>query len=179
MLKNTSNAYGLIAKLFHWSVAILIISLLGVGLWMGGLDIETAPYKYDVYGLHKSFGIVVLALMIGRFCWRIYNTSVAPHANHKTWERHLAKVAHVLLYVMAFTMPLSGWGMSSAGGHAVSLFGLPMPALVPENKDLGGIFHTIHGYGGWFLIGLVSLHVFGALKHHFVDRDDTIKRMVK
>ncbi len=177
MLKNTSSSYGVGAKLFHWAVALIIITLLGVGLWMSGLDVKTTPYKFYVYGLHKSFGIVVLLLMIGRLCWRIYNTKVSPHANHKKWERSLAKIVHTLLYVLAFTMPLSGWAMSSAGGHPVNFFGLPLPALMDKNEQWGGIFRDVHEYVGYSLIGIIVLHAVGALKHHFMDRDDTLKRM--
>lgn len=179
MLKNTSHTYGLIAKLFHWCIALFIISLLGVGLWMSDLDIATAPYKFEVYALHKSFGIVVLCLMVGRLCWRVYNMNVMPHANHQKWERHLAKIVHALLYIVAFIMPLSGWAMSSAGGHGVKLFGLPLPSLMDKNPELGAIFKGIHEFGGYLLIGIVALHALGALKHHFIDRDDTLKRMIK
>lgn len=178
MLKNTTTTYGLLAKIFHWVIGLGIIALLGIGIWMEGLDVQEAPYKFEIYGLHKSFGIVILALMIGRFCWRVYSAPVGHHANHKVWEQKLAAIAHTLLYVTAFAMPLTGWAMSSAGGHGVNLFGLQLPDIVPENKEWGRMFNQWHGYIGYAMIGIIGLHVAGALKHHFIDRDSTLKRML-
>lgn len=178
MLKNTEHHYGAIAKIFHWVIGLAIIALLAVGIWMEGLDVQEAPYKFEVYGLHKSFGIVVLVLLVGRLCWRVYSQSVKAHDNHQAWERHLAKFAHIMLYVTAFAMPLTGWAMSSAGGHGVSLFGLDLPDIVPENRELGRFFNQTHGIIGYAMIALIGLHVAGALKHHFIDKDTTLKRML-
>lgn len=178
MLKNTPDRYGLIAQLFHWTLAVLMISLLGMGMYMSDLP-STDPNKFPLYGLHKSFGITVLILFVGRLFWRLYNAGL-PQSNpkHAKWERRLAHAVHVLLYVTAIAMPLSGWGMSSAGGHPVSLFGLALPPLVPKDPALGAFFSGAHSVIGWMIIGLVALHVIGALKHYFIDKDGTISRML-
>lgn len=176
MLKNLSNQYGTLAKSFHWIVALAIIGMIPFGWYMG--DMERGPERAEMYGLHKSIGITVLLLMIARVCWRIYNGKL-PRDNpaHPKWERMLANTVHALLYVCALAMPLTGWGMSSAGGHDVFWFGIPVPPLVEPNRELGGLFSSIHSAAAWAVISLVSLHILGALKHHFVDKDGTILRM--
>lgn len=176
MLKNTSTAYGNVAKLFHWIIGLGIIAMLAFGLYMEGLPPE--PSKFALYGIHKSVGIMLLILMGGRVLWRLYTGAPNQIAAHPKWECMLAVSIHYLLYIAAILMPLSGWAMSSAGGHPVSLFGLPVPPLVPENKEWGSIFNAAHSFLGWVLIVSISLHVLGTLKHVFIDRDETLKRML-
>lgn len=177
MIKNSADRYGIVAQLFHFMVAVAIIGLLALGLYMADLP-GTAPNKYPLYALHKSFGIAVLILMIGRVCWKAYNSGL-PLDNplHAKWEKLLAHSVHVLLYLTAFLIPISGWVMSSADGHPVALFGLPLPALVAENKQIGGLAKEAHELLAYATIGLISLHVIGALKHQFVDRDGIFGRM--
>ncbi len=175
MWKNTPDAYGLIAKSFHWVVALLIIGLLCLGFYMEGLQ---GPDRGQFYGIHKSFGLMVLMLIVCRFVWRQYTGVPRDNPAHPKWERTLADIVHYALYAAAFLMPLSGWGMSSAGGHPVMFFGLPVPPLVSPDKVLGAYFSAMHSVLAWTIITLVSLHVLGALKHHFIDRDDTLRRML-
>lgn len=177
MLKNTPERYGVIAQIFHLLVAVLIIGLLAVGLYMSGLP-GAAPGKFALYGLHKSFGITVLILIVARLCWRLYNADLPlDNPAHAKWERLLAHSVHVLLYAAAIAMPLSGWTMSSAGGHPVALFGLPVPPLVDKDPALGELAASAHSVIGWTIIALVALHVAGALKHQLLDRDNTLGRM--
>lgn len=175
MWKNTPEAYGAASKLFHWAVAILIVTLLVIGFNMG--NIPNGPDKGFVYGMHKSFGITVLILIVARFCWRAYSHPPIANPAHPQWERALASFVHYALYAAAFLMPLSGWGMSSAGGHPVALFGLPLPPLVHEDKALGAYFADLHYVLAWTIVTLVSLHVLGALKHFIIDKDKTLQRM--
>lgn len=175
-IKNTSDTYGAIAKFFHWSIALLILGLIVVGLYMESLP--SSPDKYEIYGLHKSFGLMVLWLAGLRIIWRSFNKQPTPHATHKTWERTLSKIIHFFLYVAMIGMPLTGWLMSSAGGHGVSFFGLDMPALMNKDADFGKLMNNTHRLLSYALIGAVLLHAAGALKHHFIDRDNTLIRMV-
>lgn len=175
--KNTVDSYGCLAQGFHWVIAILIVCLLGVGLYMA--DLDPAPFKFQLYGLHKAFGIVVLGLAALRLVWRLVNIVPASLPHHKAWERILARSAHYALYALMFAMPLSGWAMSSAGGHAVSLFGLfELPPLVAKDPEFGKEMAELHETLAWTLIGVIGLHVAGALKHHFIDKDETLRRML-
>ena len=176
-LKNTPDKYGLIAQAFHWLIGLTIIAMIPFGWWMEGL--EANPEKYKFYGLHKSIGVVVLALVILRFFWRRMNETVENLKTHKPWEKILSKTVHIALYVLMLAMPLSGWLMSSAGGHPVSIFGLfTVPPLVNKDPALGKILNSAHSLIAWGVIAIMSLHVLGALKHHFLDKDKTLRRML-
>ena len=175
-MKNTENSYGSVAKGFHWIVGLLMIGLVIVGLIMDDFE---APFKFEVYGWHKALGIAVLALASLRLIWRFMNVQPKSMPTHKPWEKTLAHAAHWALYAAMFIMPLSGWAMSSAGGYPIDFFGLfEVPPLVEKNKELGGIFHEIHEIAGYALIGLIGLHAAGAIKHHVLDKDDTLRRML-
>ena len=175
MLNNTQNAYGLLAKAFHWVTGLIILGLLSLGFYMEGL--EGTPFKFGLYGWHKSFGALVLFLVIFRLGWKFASVRVESLPTHQQWEKLLAKGAHILLYLAMFAMPLTGWLMSSAAGYPVKMFGLELPALIEKNKELGGFFNQAHGIIAYALIGLLVLHVAGAFKHHFLDKDETIQRM--
>ncbi|MBP7721097.1 MAG: cytochrome b/b6 domain-containing protein [Alphaproteobacteria bacterium] len=174
--KNTRNNFGLIAKGFHWILAILILWLLSVGFAMVG--IPPGPDKFWVYALHKSFGILILVLMIGRVLWRQISPRPGPLPTHKTWEDTLAKIVHFALYACIFLMPLSGWIMSSAGGFPAEFFGLfSLPAIVPKNEAIFEFTRNVHGFVAWTILALLVLHFAGAFKHHFIDKDETLQRM--
>lgn len=178
MIENTSESYGGVAKALHWIVALMIVALLAVGLYMS--DLESSPFKFQLYGMHKAFGVVVLGLMIVRLFWRVV-ISPAPGAmpTHALWERALSRGVHYAFYLTLIAMPLSGWLMSSAAGHPVSMFGLfPMPDLVGPDKALAGFMHEAHEILGNVIIALIALHVAGVLKHLVLDRDGTLLRML-
>ena len=175
-LKNTQNAYGMLTKIFHWPTAFIILGLILVGLYMGSLP--NGPDKFEIYALHKSFGILVLWLVGLRLLWRFLTKQPDHHQNHQLWERFLAKLARLLLYVAMIGMPLSGWLMSSAGEYPVPFFGLQMPDLVGKNPDLAKLMHEVHEILSYVLIAAIGLHAVGALKHHFIDGDNTLVRMM-
>ena len=176
MLKNTRQKYGFVAKFFHWVIALMIISLLAVGLYMTGL--KFSPEKFELYDLHKATGIVVLFLAVLRVFWRFKNIQPDPVIMPKLQELG-AKVGHVLLYVAMFVMPLSGWAMSSSAGYPVSVFGLwTMPPLVGKDKAFSELMSEIHEFSGYALIALIVVHAAAALHHHFIVKDETLKRML-
>ncbi len=174
-LQNTDNDYGLIAKLFHWLIAVMILGLLPVGLLMVGM--ENSPFKFEVYAMHKSFGLLVFFLGLGRILWRFISPAPDHMENHKYWEVTLAKAAHFWLYVCIIGMPLSGWLMSSAGEYPVPFFGIQMPALMGKDAQAAGLFKDIHEILGFTLMAILALHIAGALKHHLIDKDETLQRM--
>lgn len=175
--RNSTEQYGAVARFFHWTVALLILGMLGVGLYMTNVELPMAQ-KFQIYGLHKSFGILVLALASCRFLWKLITAHPIPLPTHRKWEVALAKLVHALLYVAMFVMPLTGWIGSSAKGFSVSVFGNPIPDLVARNDALAKIMWTVHEYAAYTLIVLIALHFAGAMKHHLIDRDPTLWRMV-
>lgn len=174
-LSNTEDEYGLIAKSFHWLIAVMIIGLLPVGLGMGTL--ENSPFKFQIYAMHKSFGLLVFFLGLGRIIWRFVSAPPEHLDAHAKWEVTLASAAHFWLYVCIIGMPLSGWLMSNAGEFPVPFFGLQMPALIGKNEALGDLFYNIHEILGYTLLFVLALHAAGALKHHVLDKDETLRRM--
>lgn len=169
--------YNCLSRTFHWVMAVLMIGMLAVGLYMSDLDFS--DFKMSLYGYHKATGILILALVALRILWRFKHTPPALPADMKPYEKLLAKGAHYALYLAMIIMPLSGWGMSSAGGHPISFFGLfTVPPLVEKNKELGGFFHETHEIAGYAVIVLIAFHFAAALYHHFVRKDDVLKRMI-
>lgn len=176
MLKNTNQSYGAIAKILHWAMALIILALLSVGFFMTAMAFS--PQKLQIYGLHKSFGMVVLFLFGVRVLWKACTYTPSHLDSHARWERALAKFIHVLLYVGMIGMPLSGWVMSSAGDFPHIFFGLfEVPALTGKNEVLFELMRRVHTLTAYALIGAVVLHMAGAFKHHFIDGDKTLERM--
>jgi cytochrome b561/polyisoprenoid-binding protein YceI len=157
-------------------MALLVLTLLSVGFYMVSLD--PAPFKFEVYGMHKSLGLTVLLLAVLRLMWKFTNPRVESLATHKPWEKTLAHIAHFLLYAALFIMPFSGWLMSSAGDFPVIFFGkFDVPDLMPKNEDAFEFLRDFHEIFAFVIIAVVGLHMAGAFKHHFIDRDETLQRM--
>ena len=176
-LRNTTRRWGLIAQLFHWVIVALIIVQLTLAEMAD--DLPNGMRKLTLLARHKSFGITILMLVIVRLLWRSLNPTPLLPTTLKPYERLLARWTHALLYVLLFAMPLSGWMMSSARGFPVSWFGFfTLPDLVPKNKSLYEALITTHETLAWVLAVVVVLHVAAALKHHFMLRDDVLRRML-
>lgn len=174
-IKNTSTRYGLAAIILHWLLALIVITLLCVGLYMTSLKVS--PEKLKIYGLHKEFGIVVLTLVIIRILWRFIN--ITPKLTIPHWERMAALAVHWALYILILAMPMTGWLMSSAAGFPVSFFGLvTLPNLIAPNDYLRHFFAQTHEILAIILIALIGLHFLATLKHHFYDKDDTLWRIL-
>ena len=175
---NSLKEWGTPAKTFHWLIAVLVIGLFTLGLIQ--VRWPVSPLKFELYAWHKSFGILVLLLVSLRLVWRLINRQVPqlpPTMN--VFERFLANATHYAFYVILLSMPLSGWIFTSAANFPLKLFDIvALPAIVPPDKDLSELARDIHHWLGWTLAGVFTLHVAGALKHHFIDRDDVLKRML-
>jgi len=176
-IRNTTARWGAIAQLFHWVIVVLIITQFVLINIEGNLPLGLQ--KLIWLARHKSVGITILGLAILRLIWRWMNPAPALPDTLKPYERVLAKVTHVGLYVLLFIMPLTGWMMSSARNFPVSWFNLvQLPDLVGPNRALYDTLHTTHAVLAWLLVGVATLHVLAALKHHFVLKDDTLRRML-
>ncbi len=176
-LKNTADSYGIAAKTFHWLMAVLIITLIVVGLIMS--DMENSPDKFKLIGLHKEVGIIVLALAVLRLGWKVLDVSPSLPDSIGKMAQLAAKLVHLALYFFMFAMPLTGWLMSSAAGFPVSMFGwFTLPNLIAPDKVFGKYMRELHELFAWGLIGLIVLHLLAALFHHFYYKDNVLKRML-
>lgn len=177
LIRNTELQWGSIAKLLHWSVAIAVLVMLGLGWWADRL-----PYgklKVDVFWVHKSLGMLVLATMTLRLIWRVVNPAPTLPAGLKAWERWAAHGTHYGLYVLLLAMPLSGWVINSAANFPLSVFGwFQVPAIVGPDDDLKELASMVHWFLSWSIVAMVCLHVAAALKHHFVLGDNVLRRML-
>lgn len=169
--------YDGLAKGFHWVMAVLLIGVFGLGLYMQGLPFS--PDKLKLYSWHKWAGICVLGLVTLRLIWRLTHRPPAMPSEMPAWQRLAAHLGHLALYVLMFAIPVSGWLMSSAKGVPTVLFGLwPLPDLVARNPDLGDALQSLHWYLNISLALFVLTHILAALKHHFLDQDDILRRML-
>lgn len=176
-LRNTTTRWGSVTQLLHWLIVALIITQ--VTLATLAEDLPLGMKKLAMYARHKSFGITILGLVVLRLLWRWTNPTPELPTTLKPYERVLAQVTHAALYLLLFAMPLTGWMMSSARGFPVSWFGLAqLPDLVPRNRGLYETLKSTHDNLALVLYGVVGLHVLAALKHHFVMRDDVLRRML-
>ena len=180
MWKNSSDSYGNVSKILHWAMAIIIIGLMIVGLYMTGLDRED-PSRRELYHLHKAFGLMVILLAIIRIGWIFISRPPQLPAGLKVWEVKLAKSAKHFLYLLVLVVPASGYVMSTLLGYPVDVFGLfEFPMLFDKNKESGEIFRSVHWIIAYIMIGIVTLHITGALKHRLMDdaKKDVLKRML-
>jgi cytochrome b561 len=165
------------AKLLHWLIALLVFGLLAVGLYMTGL--KTTPQKIQLYMTHKSVGLTVLLLMCGRLLYRWRNPAPALPEAMPAWQKHMAALTHVMLYLLLLAMPISGWLMNSASGFPMKYFGwFRVPDLIARDAERLAFFKAAHEYIAWSLMAFIVLHVLAALKHHFLNRDDVLRRML-
>lgn len=177
-LKNTTETYGAVARWIHWATAFIVIGLLALGLYMADLDFSTT--KLTLYGLHKSFGTLVLFIVAFRILWRAANPKPHHLPTHSKMEVALARFIHVCLYLALIGMPLSGWVMTSAADFPHTFFNLfSMPDIIPgKNEALLKLMRETHELCAYALIGAIALHFAGAVKHHVIDRDNTLRRML-
>ncbi|HSX19881.1 MAG TPA: cytochrome b [Gammaproteobacteria bacterium] len=175
-LHNTDYSYGLIARSLHWIIALLIIAAWCVGYYATDLPPQDAS-KGMLFSLHKSVGMLILMLVIARLSWRAYDGS-PKFANMNPLLVVAARTVHYLLYVFMFVQPISGWAMSSAAGYTPTFFGLfTFPALVAKNPLVVEKYVFIHNASAMVLLTLFIIHVGAALFHHFVLKDNTLRRM--
>lgn len=176
-VRDTADGYGFVSIWLHWLVAATVFGLFALGWWMVDLTYYDAWYK-RAPDLHKSIGVLLFAMMLVRLLWRSWNPRVTPEPNTGPLAHRLAVGAHFLLYLLSFTVMISGYLISTADGHGVSVFdSFQVPALLsglPQQADIAG---RVHRWLAYALVGLAALHALAALKHHFIDRDRTLKKM--
>ena len=180
MVTTSVTPYHPLARTLHWALALLIVGNFALGLYMA--DLPFSPARLQYYSWHKWAGVLVLAFSAVRLLTRILKSPPAlPPAIEAAmpgWQKLAHHATHIGLYALFFAVPLSGWAFSSAAGFPVVLFGvLPLPDFVPVSEGLADALKEVHKIAALSMAGLVLLHVAGALKHHFVDRDGLMSRM--
>ncbi|MBP2844346.1 cytochrome b [Dickeya oryzae] len=175
--RNTSTRYGYISVLLHWVSAITVYGMFALGLWMVTLGYYN-PWYHNAPEIHKGIGILLFLTLLFRVIWRWLSPPPPPLSSYSTLTRIGATAAHVFLYLLLFSILISGYLISTAEGQAISVFGwFSVPATlsgIPNQADSAG---KIHLYLAWSVVILSALHALAALKHHFLDRDVTLKRM--
>ncbi len=178
MWKNTSSAYGRISKLLHWLSALTVIGLFGLGLWMVELTYYDDWYRKGP-DLHRSTGILLMLAMLARLLWLVWAGKPRPLPSHRPWEVCLAHCTHIALYGVVFAMGVTGYLISTADGRAVAVFDwFSIPSSgewVDNQEDVAG---EVHEWLAYTLIAMVVVHAAAAIKHHILDRDETLKRML-
>lgn len=163
------------AVVLHWLLAVALVGSFCLGVYMH--DLPLSPARIRLFNWHKWAGICILALSLVRLLWRLGHPP-PPDLPMQPWQQTAARLSHRSMYVLFFAVPLVGWAYSSATGFQVVVFGmLPLPDFVPKSKPLAEVLEAVHATLAWALAALVVLHVLGALKHQFVDRDGLFSRM--
>ena len=174
--RNTKRSWGSLSKALHWLIVLLIINQWVIAERADDLN---GFQKFTALNWHKWFGMTIFMLAIVRLAWRLANPVPDLTAETRPWERMLAKISHFLLYALIFAMPLTGWLMSSARNFPVSWFKMfQFPDLVAPSEPLFHRMNDLHHQLFAVLVVVAALHVAGALKHHFIDRNDVLKRML-
>ena len=183
-LSLTSPVYGTVARTLHWLIALAIIGMLALGWTMSSLPF--GQEKNVLFQLHKSIGITILLLSLFRLFWRLLHKAPELPAEMPLWEKLAARASHILFYVLIIGMPLSGWIIVSTSSFNMPtyLYGtihwpnFPYVSEASNKREIGHIFARMHGIAAYVMAGLIVLHVSAAQKHHWIDRDDVLTRMV-
>jgi cytochrome b561 len=175
---NNKSSYGLVAILLHWLGAVAVVGAFVLGVWVTQLTYYDSWYTRAI-DLHHSIGLLLLITMLGRVIWRTVNVIPDDEAGMSIVQRKAAHGVHLLLYVLVFVSIASGYLISTADGRSIDLFGhLSIPAIVTDMQNQADISGIVHWYVALALITLTGLHTLAALKHHFIDRDRTLKKIL-
>ena len=176
MLKNTQSGYGLIHILIHWAMAVLIWWAAILGLTM--TDMPDSFDKLTTYSFHKSLGLTVLALAVLRLVWKIANNKPLLPDTMQGWERKAAAATHHSIYLLMFLVPILGWLTNESAPFPLQYFDLFQVPNAGIGPDAAKFFLDVHEIVAKLLLLLVIVHVLAALKHHFIAKDDILKRMI-
>lgn len=173
--RNTIDQWGLISRLLHWGMALLIIGMLAVGLYMA--DLPNSDFKFFMYDLHKATGLIILLLLVFRLLWR-FSQPVPTLTQLSRPHQFLAKMSVPVLYLVLLVMPISGIIMSQAGGYSINVYGwFTLIQIVNKNADIARNAVAVHQITGWVLMGLIILHILAALYHTLYLKDRLMVRM--
>ncbi len=176
-----ASRYSTVAIVLHWLLGLSIFAMFAIGIYMS--DLPFSPLRLKLYNYHKWAGITFLILSVLRLLWRLLNRPPAlpkaVEAAMPTWQTKIYHATHYALYALFFAVPLIGWAYSSAAGFPIVLFGvLPLPDFMAVDKEFSKQIKELHELSAFALVGLALLHIGAALKHHFIDKDGLVSRML-
>ena len=178
LIKNTAEHFGLVAKLVHWVIALLILGLIWLGWYMVDLSYYD-PWSQDALLAHKSLGMIVLGLALFKVVWMMISPTPEPLPTLKEWERKSSKLVHWVLFLSMFVIPVTGYVISTSEGAAVPIFDwFELPALFAASETTRDLAIEIHYYVAYVILAVVVVHAGAAFKHQFVMGDGTLKRML-
>jgi cytochrome b561 len=161
----------------HWLLALLIVGSLGVGWYM--VDLPMSVQRLKLFNWHKWAGITILMLSAARLLWRLSHPAPALPDTMPAWQRAASHASHGMMYVLFFAIPLVGWAYSSAAGFSIVWFSvIPLPDWVPRSRELAEVLKPWHGWLAYALAAVVAVHVAAAFKHHWMDKDQVMARML-
>ncbi|HTM63934.1 MAG TPA: cytochrome b [Gammaproteobacteria bacterium] len=173
-LMNSANSYGSVAKILHWLIFALVFVMIVGGFFMGDVPKD---YKGVIYNLHKLTGVTILLIVLLRLGWKLINVKPRLPADTSVWQRRAERAVHDLLYLLIIAMPLAGWIGSSSAGKAPHIGDFKIALPIPESKSLIETMFEMHEMIAYGIIALVCIHVAAALYHHYVKKDDVLRRM--
>ena len=180
-MKDTLQKLSGVSVALHWIVGVTIIALLTVGWGMATFEIDF------LYTPHKSVGILIFAVILARVWWRAINGFPKAHGNPPKWQEFAARAVHCVLLIGSILMPITGIGMSVQGGNGLEIFSLELLAenidpasgeTIAINAAMAGAAHNAHNIIGKIMMATIAIHILGALKHHLIDKDNTLRRML-
>ncbi|SFJ98712.1 cytochrome b [Methylophaga sulfidovorans] len=177
--KHTSRSgYDAFSIFLHWVIAVFIIALFVSGLWMVGLGYYDNWY-YEAPWWHKGIGVATAILIVLRWCWSLFRQAPDTISSIPPWQHLAAKIAHQAMNIVALLIVISGYIMVTAKGDGLSVFDwFTIPALVTQKSDWVDPAGAFHLWAAYFLIGIAAVHALAAMKHHFIDKDLTLKQML-
>ncbi|MFM2586846.1 cytochrome b [Vibrio sp. TBV020] len=168
--------YNVLARAIHWVSALVVIGMFAVGLWMVDLSYYSEWYRTAPHW-HKSIGILLALLTLFRFVWKC--VTVSPKVEGASYEVLGAKLAHAIMYIILLALPISGYLISTEDGRGIDVFEwFTVPALGALFEGQADIAGQIHFYAAWALILIAAVHAIAALKHHFINKDNTLRKMI-
>lgn len=177
MSSNPPTQYSGISKFLHWTMALAVIIALVLGVTIA--NIPWGPLKNQLYDLHRSFGTLILGLIVIRILWRLYSPPPPLPETVAPWQRTASRIVHLGLYACLAAMPLLGWIGTSLYGAKITVFGLfVLPPIVAKDRPNSEWVLEVHAWLGFAFAALIALHIAAALMHHFVHKDDILKRML-
>ncbi|AFT72508.1 Nickel-dependent hydrogenases b-type cytochrome subunit superfamily [Alloalcanivorax dieselolei B5] len=175
--RNDDQRYGVVTVGLHWLVALVVFALFGLGLYMVELGYYHPWYRSAPHW-HRSIGLLLLATVLVRLIWRVLSPPPKAPEQHHAWERIGAGLAHWALYLLLLVAMISGYLISTADGAPIQVFNwFSVPSLTGRRSGLEDLAGAVHYWATWAVIVLAALHALAALKHHFIDRDDTLRRI--
>lgn len=175
--------YPLIHRLLHWTIAVIVLGTLPIGMIFMFLEFEGTlatfgqPTTDLLYTYHKSFGVLILLLMLIRLAVRLAFGKPDYRPPIAGWERAVSTAVHASLYALLILQPMLGWAATAAGGYPVQFFAWNLPGFLAKDEALSSTLYGVHGLAGWLILLLAGLHIAGALRHWLVKRDEVMTRM--